>query len=285
MSQPFEIKRGDREPAITRQLMQSGAPIDLTGASVKFLMRGDDGLKVDAAADIDDDPTTGIVTYEWAAADVDTAGVYKAEWEVTRAGRTLTVPTNDYIKVTVVADLDGGPVIESDPPAIDGGDILVGGAGSSGVIEIAADDTVEFALSSLNTETQNALDDRAAASHTHSSADVTHAVNDRTADINLTGAHVGQIFTNTSASGQVQCNLPASPAFGDSYTFIANNGGAFNFVINCAGSQRIKIGNTPSSAGGAAYWTGAIGAVMTLTYIATDIWQYTSGASTLPNLA
>lgn len=110
-------------------------------------------------------------------------------------------------------------------------------------------------------------------------------INDLTADRNLTRGDIGQVFTNTSAAGQVQCNLPTVPLPGDFYTFIANNGGAFNFVVNCAGTQVIKIGNTPSSAGGAAYWTGSIGAVMTLCYIAPNVWQYMWGASTLPTLA
>ncbi len=97
------MKQGDRLPALRMQLTDSsGAPLDLTGASVTFRMRSTGGsLKVNAAATIVD-AATGVVQYAWAAADTDTVGGYQAEWACTFAGSTQTVPTRDYVTVVVV---------------------------------------------------------------------------------------------------------------------------------------------------------------------------------------
>ena len=75
------LGRGYRLPKLRQQLKQAdGTPVPLTGASVRLLM-GIPGKprKVAAAATILD-AANGIVEYAWAAGDVDTVGVYLAEW-------------------------------------------------------------------------------------------------------------------------------------------------------------------------------------------------------------
>jgi len=104
----FLIKRGDRREPIERVLRGSdGNPVDLTGASVRFIMKTLEGVvKVDAGATIVGTPSAGRVRYSWGATDTDTAGPFRAEFEVTFGdGTKQTFPNKDFIAVLVVEDL------------------------------------------------------------------------------------------------------------------------------------------------------------------------------------
>lgn len=88
--------------------------MDLTGATVRFVMKPENGtvLTVDGTADIDSDPTTGIVSYSWVApvgetpGDTDTDGEYEAEFEVTFADDSIqTFPNSRYLRVKVLRQL------------------------------------------------------------------------------------------------------------------------------------------------------------------------------------
>ena len=102
MSVEFSIKQGDTRPIIQGTVL---APVSLTGATVRFLMR----LRSDASSKV---AAAGVVTsvltmeYSWVAADTDTPGIYEAEFEVTFSnGKIETYPNFEYIIVTVLAEV------------------------------------------------------------------------------------------------------------------------------------------------------------------------------------
>lgn len=105
----FVGKVGDRLPAYTDQLIDhDGNPVDLDDASVRFVMRplGEADVKVDAAGEVvtdgDTTPADGWVRYWWATEDLDTAGIFLAEWQVTFADlRTQTYPGDRQLVVEV----------------------------------------------------------------------------------------------------------------------------------------------------------------------------------------
>lgn len=84
---------GNRNPGITETIESAGDPVDLSSSTVQFRMRavGSDVLKVDQPAVFVTDGTDGRVRYDWADADVDTAGQYLVWWTVTTSGKTQDV--------------------------------------------------------------------------------------------------------------------------------------------------------------------------------------------------
>ena len=86
-----------------------GNPVDLTGATVRFIMRkyGASTPTVATAGEVVPPATNGEVRYEWVAGDLDIPGLYLAEWEVTYAADEIeTFPADGYIHVWVREDLD-----------------------------------------------------------------------------------------------------------------------------------------------------------------------------------
>jgi hypothetical protein len=106
MREMFYLKEGDTSPSLVYSL--SPATVDLTGATVVFNMRLNNGaVKVNrAAAVIVTETGTPTVRYDWNAADTDTAGFYSAEFEVTYAGGAVeTFPNSDFIAVSITGDI------------------------------------------------------------------------------------------------------------------------------------------------------------------------------------
>ena len=114
MDADFTIKRFDRLPsfkAALTELNEEGneVPINLTGATVRFIMKNKETgvVKVNAPAVIVGTATLGIVRYDWAVGDTNTLGSYQAEWAITHLnGLPQTAPTLTYHTIDVVADLD-----------------------------------------------------------------------------------------------------------------------------------------------------------------------------------
>lgn len=101
------VKRNDRLPAVAAILKQAGVIIDLTGCTVKFVMKPKNGATVivSAAATIVS-PTAGTVRYDWGVLDTVTGGEYSAEFEITTAGGLrLTCPNDRHLTVSIVEDL------------------------------------------------------------------------------------------------------------------------------------------------------------------------------------
>ena len=109
MADEFVAKRNDTRQYLERLLKNAdGTAINLSGATVVFNMRlrGATTLKIDGGAVTIVVAATGSVKYEWADGDLDTAGYYEGEFEVTFADSTvITVPNEEHIPITVTADI------------------------------------------------------------------------------------------------------------------------------------------------------------------------------------
>lgn len=92
MSDYTRIQNDTGRP-IRDQLTTDGSADDITGATVVFTMwdAETDAVKIDEnTANVTiDDAATGKVRYDFQSGDLDTAGVFAFEWEVTYADGTI----------------------------------------------------------------------------------------------------------------------------------------------------------------------------------------------------
>jgi hypothetical protein len=102
----FYIKRNDTASAFQVTLLDAnGDAVDLTGATVKFIMSKGATAKVSSPAVVVS-AAAGEVRYDWAAGDTDEGGFFRAEWEVTdAANRVQTFPNPGYDEVVITQDL------------------------------------------------------------------------------------------------------------------------------------------------------------------------------------
>jgi len=106
---PFYIKQNDTASVLQRDLKDAfGAPVNITGATIKFSMRVKPAgtVKVSAASGSVVNGGLGRAQYAWAAADVNTADIYEGEFEVTFSnGKVQTFPNDGYFEVIVTDDI------------------------------------------------------------------------------------------------------------------------------------------------------------------------------------
>lgn len=102
--QRFWIKQGDTQLPITATLEDA----DLSGASVRFIMRDAVGIAVrlDETATITNDTDPATVEYEWQNGETDVEGEFIAEFEVTFIdGSKMTYPNDGHIAVIIQRQL------------------------------------------------------------------------------------------------------------------------------------------------------------------------------------
>jgi hypothetical protein len=99
------IKQNDTKGIFSDTLTVDGVPVNLTGCTVKFLLRKP-GIAVISQTATVAAALTGDVTYQPVLADVSKVGKYQQEWEVTFGdNRILTFPNGGYNTVIIGDDL------------------------------------------------------------------------------------------------------------------------------------------------------------------------------------
>ena len=103
----FKLKRNDTSPSISGTCQDAdGVAVDITSATVRFhMIDSNDVTVVDSGATIASG-AAGTVRYDWLAADTDTAGGFRGEFEVTFSDATIeTFPNTGYIPIRIYDDL------------------------------------------------------------------------------------------------------------------------------------------------------------------------------------
>jgi transcriptional/translational regulatory protein YebC/TACO1 len=99
------LKRNDTKNNIKATLSNESGPVDLTGATVRFLMAKHGMIKIDRKAQIQD-AVNGIVWFIFEQGDTDEVGIFQAEFEVTYSdARIETFPNDCFILINIISDL------------------------------------------------------------------------------------------------------------------------------------------------------------------------------------
>lgn len=104
---PVQLKRNDTKDTIGYSITNAdGTPVNLTGATVRFIMGKGKTLLTNAVATIVN-AASGSVEYTLTEEDTLVAGKFNAEFEVTFSdGKVKTFPNDAYIAVTIHANID-----------------------------------------------------------------------------------------------------------------------------------------------------------------------------------
>jgi hypothetical protein len=106
----FSIKRHARRPYLRVAVKnKDGDAFDLTGAtSASFILYSSDGTaKAVAPAVLVAPLTSGLIYYAWGATDTNTAGEFRAEFDITyTGGEKLTLPIKGNIVIRIYEDLN-----------------------------------------------------------------------------------------------------------------------------------------------------------------------------------
>jgi hypothetical protein len=102
-----KIKQGDNARLVEDYLTLDGAPLDLTGGTVLFLMKNvNGGTAINKNATVVAPATGGHVSVLLSSTDTANWGQYYVEWQVTFGdGSILTCPDDGYANLEIVRDL------------------------------------------------------------------------------------------------------------------------------------------------------------------------------------
>lgn len=112
------IRQGDTLPVLTQQILDPfGGVFDLTGCTVRFVMRATNGSTptVSAAATVLT-AKSGTVQYAWSASDTVATGIFAGTFQVTTADSgTYTYPNDGYLEISIEENLTttGGATLVS----------------------------------------------------------------------------------------------------------------------------------------------------------------------------
>jgi hypothetical protein len=112
----FHLSAGDTKPPFHAQLQDAdGNPVDISGASVRFVMRAIRGTAPFVAANaVIDGADAGLVHYDWQDGDTDEAGGYYADWEVMFiSGDIAAFPNDGPMTVAIHDDLEAEEMVGS----------------------------------------------------------------------------------------------------------------------------------------------------------------------------
>jgi hypothetical protein len=105
MASIYTIKQHDNYPSLVLTLTDQNGPINLSTATTVKLILKSGTTTITGTCNITT-PTSGIVTYVWAAGDTSVVGTYDGEVEITwNTGKIETVPNDSYFTITVFPDL------------------------------------------------------------------------------------------------------------------------------------------------------------------------------------
>ena len=101
----ISLHQGDTKP-LDRTLRRGASAIDLTGSAVEFHMQQRDGDKAVTITCSLPDAAAGETRATWAVGDVDTAGTYDAEWQITYSSGVIeTIPNTGTEPLVIHADI------------------------------------------------------------------------------------------------------------------------------------------------------------------------------------
>jgi hypothetical protein len=99
------IKQNDTRDAIKATLSNELGPVNLTDATVRFLMSKRGVKKIDRQVQIQD-AISGIVWMTFETGDTNETGLFQAEFEATFLdGRIETFPNDSFILIEIIKDL------------------------------------------------------------------------------------------------------------------------------------------------------------------------------------
>jgi hypothetical protein len=103
----YTLKQNDTLPAIEAQLINAdGTPINLDLCGVRFHAQSFDRKKLIVKQAEIIDAENGKVRVKWKEGDTDTAGNYRAEFEIVFTDSTiLTVPNDGYFLVKIIPEI------------------------------------------------------------------------------------------------------------------------------------------------------------------------------------